>query len=209
MPMPACHQGQGVIMGLLVDGKWQDQWYDTASTGGRFIRSDAQFRNWITADGRPGPSGTGGFRAEPGRYHLYVSLACPWANRVLILRALKGLEQMISVSVVNPYMGENGWTFEAAPGVIADPVGQARFLYKVYQRAQPAYSGRVTVPVLWDLERNTIVNNESSEIIRMLNSAFDGIGAKPGDYTPVESLAEIDTVNARVYEAINNGVYKV
>ncbi|HEY9572195.1 MAG TPA: glutathione S-transferase family protein [Pusillimonas sp.] len=196
-------------MGLLVDGKWHDQWYDTASTGGRFVRSDAQFRNWITPDGSAGPSGGSGFRAEPGRYHLYVSLACPWANRTLILRALKGLEQMISVSVVNPYMGENGWTFEPGPGVIADPVGQAQYLYQVYQRAQPDYSGRVTVPVLWDLERNTIVGNESSEIIRMLNSAFDGICSREGDYAPEQLLPQIDVVNAEIYDAVNNGVYKV
>lgn len=196
-------------MGLLVDGKWHDQWYDTQSTGGRFVRTDAQFRNWITPDGSAGPSGTGGFRAEPGRYHLYVSLACPWANRVLILRALKGLEQMISVSVVNPYMGEHGWTFGPGPGVVADPVGQANYLYEVYLRAQPDYSGRVTVPVLWDLERKTIVSNESSEIIRMLNSAFDGICASEGDYAPEELLPQIDSINAEVYDAINNGVYKV
>lgn len=195
-------------MGLLIDGKWHDQWYDTAETGGRFVRSDAQFRNWVTADGSPGPSGEGGFKAEAGRYHLYVSLACPWANRTLILRALKGLEDMISVSVVNPYMGQNGWTFEPGPGVVADPVGQAQYLYEVYLRAQPDYSGRVTVPLLWDLERNTIVNNESAEIIRMFNSAFDGVGAIAGDYAPAELLAEIDAVNAHVYETINNGVYK-
>ncbi len=196
-------------MGLLIDGKWHEQWYDTASTGGRFVRNDAQFRNWITPDGSAGPSGTGGFRAQPGRYHLYVSLACPWANRVLILRALKGLEHMISVSVVNPYMGKHGWTFEPAPGVVADPVGQARYLYEVYLRAQPQYSGRVTVPVLWDLERNTIVSNESAEIIRMLNSAFDGICASGGDYAPVELLPQIDAINAEIYDAVNNGVYKV
>ncbi|MGB3836686.1 glutathione S-transferase family protein [Castellaniella sp.] len=196
-------------MGLLIDGKWHDQWYDTASTGGRFVRSDAQFRNWVTPDGSAGPTGTGGFRAEPGRYHLYVSLACPWAHRTLILRTLKGLQKMISVSVVNPYMGERGWTFEPAPGVVADPVGQAHYLYEVYQRARLDYSGRVTVPVLWDLHRNTIVSNESSEIIRMLNSAFDGICASEGDYAPAELLPQIDAINAEVYDAVNNGVYKV
>src|SRR5690606_21538139 len=154
-------------MGLLVDGKWHDQWYDTDSTGGRFIRSDAQFRHWVTADGSPGPSGEGGFKAEAGRYHLYVSLACPWANRTLIFRALKGLEKLISISVVHPHMGENGWTFQPGPGVIADPVGEADFLYQVYVRAQPGYSGRVTVPILWDLKRNTIVSHESAAIIRL------------------------------------------
>lgn len=195
-------------MGLLIDGKWHDQWYDTASTGGRFVRSDSIFRNWVTADGSAGPSGESGFKAEAGRYHLYVSLACPWAHRTLILRALKGLEEMISVSVVHPYMGENGWTFAAGPGVVADPVGQAQYLYQVYLRADPNYSGRVTVPVLWDLERNTIVSNESAEILRMLNSAFDGLGAREGDYSPADLLPQIDTINAKVYEAINNGVYK-
>ena len=195
-------------MGLLVDGRWHDQWYDTSKTGGRFVRSDAQFRNWITPDGSAGPSGENGFKAEAGRYHLYVSLACPWANRTLILRAVKGLKDMISVSVVNPYMAENGWTFESGPGVIADPVGQADYMYEVYLRADPNYSGRVTVPVLWDLQRNTIVSNESSEIIRMLNSAFDGIGAKDGNYSPVDLLPEIDAINAFTYDAINNGVYK-
>lgn len=195
-------------MGLLVDGRWHDQWYDTSKTGGRFVRSDTQFRNWITANGSAGPSGESGFKAEAGRYHLYVSLACPWANRTLILRAVKGLEDIISVSVVNPHMAENGWTFESGPGVIADPVGQADYLYEVYLRADPDYSGRVTVPVLWDLQRNTIVSNESSEIIRMLNSAFNGIGAKDRDYSPVNLLPEIDAINAFTYDAINNGVYK-
>ena len=195
-------------MGLLVDGKWVDRWYDTSATGGNFVRSDAQFRNWVTPDGRPGPSGEGGFAAAAGRYHLYVSLACPWAHRTLIFRALKGLAAMIGVSVVNPYMAENGWTFAPAPGVVADPVGQAGYLYEVYLRARPDYSGRVTVPVLWDRQRNTIVSNESSEIIRMFNSAFDGIGALPGDYAPAALLPQIDEINARVYDTINNGVYK-
>jgi putative glutathione S-transferase len=195
-------------MGLLVKGEWVDQWYDTQSTGGNFVRTDAQFRNWITPDGRPGPSGEGGFAAEPGRYHLYVSLACPWAHRTLIFRALKGLEDMISVSVVNPYMAEHGWTFEPADGVVADPVMDARYLHELYARAQPGYSGRVTVPVLWDLRQGAIVNNESSEIIRMLNSAFDGVGAQPGDYAPTALLPRIDAVNALVYDTVNNGVYK-
>ncbi len=194
-------------MGLLVDGTWHDQWYDTSSTGGRFVRGDSQFRNWVRPDGSAGPTGEGGFKAEAGRYHLYVSLACPWANRTLILRSLKGLEDMIGVSVVNPYMRENGWTFAPGPGVIPDP-GNADYMYQVYLRADPNYSGRVTVPVLWDLERNTIVNNESADIIRMLNSAFDGIGAKDGDYAPADLLPEIDEINAFTYDAVNNGVYK-
>ena len=194
-------------MGLLIDGRWVDQWYDTSATGGRFVRSDAQFRGAITPDGGPGPDGREGFRAEAGRYRLYVSLACPWAHRTLILRALKGLERMIPVSVVNPYMGEEGWTFEPGDGVAPDPQG-ARRLYEVYLRAEPGYSGRVTVPVLWDEERRTIVNNESAEIVRILNSAFDGIGARPGDYAPAALRPGIDAINTRVYEAINNGVYK-
>lgn len=195
-------------MGLLVDGHWHDQWYDTFSTGGSFVRSDAQFRNWVTPDGTAGPSGGDGFKAEAGRYHLYVSLACPWANRTLILRALKGLEGAIGLSVVNPLMAENGWTFAPGPGVIADPVAQAKFMYEVYLRADPQYSGRVTVPVLWDLKRNTIVSNESAEIIRMLNSAFDDIVTKTGDFAPADLLPEIDAINAFTYDAINNGVYK-
>jgi putative glutathione S-transferase len=195
-------------MGLLVKGEWMDQWYDTSETGGHFVRSDTQFRNWITADGRAGPSGEGGFAAQAGRYHLYVALACPWAHRALIFRALKGLQDIISVSIVNPYMAENGWTFEPAEGVVPDPVQNARYLYEVYRRAQPAYSGRVTVPLLWDLQQGRIVNNESAEIIRMFNSAFDGIGASAGDYAPAERLPQIDAVNARVYDTINNGVYK-
>ncbi|WP_319529779.1 glutathione S-transferase family protein [uncultured Cohaesibacter sp.] len=195
-------------MGLLVDGKWHDQWYDTKSTGGRFVRKDSAFRNWITADGSAGPTGEAGFKAEAGRYHLYVSLACPWAHRTLIFRALKGLEDMISVSVVNPYMAENGWTFEPAEGVISDPLFGADYLYQIYTKADPTYSGRVTVPVLWDKKTGTIVSNESAEIIRMFNSAFDGIGAKPGDYYPEAEREEIDAINARVYDTVNNGVYK-
>lgn len=195
-------------MGFLADGLWHNEWYDTASTGGSFVRNDAQFRNWITHDGTAGPTGDDGFMAEAGRYHLYVSLACPWANRTLILRALKGLEDAISLSVVNPDMGENGWTFAPGPGVIADPVGHAKYMYEVYLRAKPDYSGRVTVPVLWDKKRDTIVSNESADIIRMLNAAFDGIATKDGDYAPAALLAEIDTINAFTYDAINNGVYK-
>ncbi|MFO0875758.1 MAG: glutathione S-transferase family protein [Gemmataceae bacterium] len=195
-------------MGLLIDGKWQDQWYDTAKSGGRFVRSDAQFRNWVTADGSPGPSGEGGFKAEPGRYHLYVSLACPWAHRTLIFRKLKGLEEAISVSVVHWLMAEEGWTFAPGEDATGDTLHGSRCLHEIYTRAEPRYSGRVTVPVLWDKERQTIVSNESSEIIRMLNSAFDGLGARPGDYYPELLRAEIDALNARIYPAINNGVYR-
>ena len=195
-------------MGLLVDGVWQDRWYDTKSTGGRFVRKSAAFRNWITPDGSPGPTGTGGFRAEAGRYHLYVSLACPWAHRTLIMRKLKSLEEMIGLSVVHWRMLENGWTFEEGPGVIPDPFHAAQYLYQVYTAAEPAYTGRVTVPVLWDKTTATIVSNESAEIIRMFNSAFDGIGAKPGDYYPQALRPEIDALNARIYDTVNNGVYK-
>lgn len=195
-------------MGLLVDGHWIDQWYDTASSGGHFVRSEAQFRNWITEDGRPGPTGAGGFAAEPGRYHLYVSLACPWAHRTLIFRALKGLEKFITVSVVNPYMGSHGWSFEPGEGVIGDPLFQSQYLYQIYQRAQPDYSGRVTVPVLWDKVRNTLVSNESADIIRMLNSAFDKLGAGAGDFYPEHLRDEINATNALIYARINNGVYK-
>ncbi|NEO82871.1 MAG: glutathione S-transferase family protein [Spirulina sp. SIO3F2] len=195
-------------MGLLVDGVWQDQWYDTQKTGGRFVRKASQFRNWITPDGSPGPTGTGGFKAETGRYHLYVSLACPWAHRTLIFRALKGLTDMISLSVVHWFMGDRGWTFEPGDGVIADPIFKAQVLHEIYTHAQPNYTGRVTVPILWDKQTQTIVNNESAEIIRMFNSAFDSLGAQPGDYYPAELRAEIDALNDRVYSTINNGVYK-
>ena len=195
-------------MGLLVDGQWVDQWYDTKKTGGRFVRTQAQFRNWITADGSAGPTGQAGYKAEASRYHLYVSLACPWASRTLMIRTLKGLEDMISISVVHPLMLEHGWTFEEGEGVIGDPIFKARYLHEVYTAVKPDYTGRVTVPVLFDKKTKTIVNNESSEIIRMLNTAFDGLGAKPGNYVPDQWLEEIDTVNDFVYHRINNGVYK-
>ena len=195
-------------MGLLVDGQWVDQWYDTKKTGGRFVRTQAQFRNWITADGSAGPTGQAGFKAEANRYHLYVSLACPWASRTLMIRTLKGLEDMISISVVHPLMLEHGWTFEEGEGVIGDPIFKARYLHEIYTAVKPDYTGRVTVPVLFDKKTKTIVNNESSEIIRMLNTAFDGLGAKPGNYVPDQWLEEIDTVNDFVYHRINNGVYK-
>ena len=195
-------------MGLLVDGQWQDKWYDTKASEGRFEREDAGFRNWVTADGSAGPSGIGGFKAEPNRYHLYVSLACPWAHRTTIYRKLKGLEDMISLSVVHPFMGDKGWTFAEGAGVIADPIVKADYLYEVYIAAKPDYTGRVTVPILWDKETNTIVSNESSEIIRMFNSAFDEVGATAVNFLPTELLAEIDTVNEFVYSAVNNGVYK-
>jgi glutathionyl-hydroquinone reductase len=195
-------------MGLLLDGSWVDRLPDDGSSDGRFKRQDSAIRNWITPDGTPGPTGDGGFRAEPSRYHLYVSLACPWAHRTLIFRVLKRLEKAISVSVVHWFMGEQGWSFEDGPGVIADPVGSARYLHEVYVRSDPAYTGRVTVPVLWDKQRDTIVSNESAEIIRMLNSAFDAAGAVPGDFYPAELREVIDPFNARIYATVNNGVYK-
>lgn len=195
-------------MGLLQNGKWVDQWYDTASTGGRFVRNASQFRNWITQDGSAGPSGIGGFQAEKDRYHLYVSHACPWAHRTMIFRILKGLEEMISYSVVHWLMLDEGWTFETGEGVIADPLHNATRLHQIYTTADPLYSGRVTVPVLWDKKQNTIVSNESAEIIRMFNSAFDGLGAKTGDYYPENRREEIDAINDRIYNTLNNGVYK-
>ena len=198
-------------MGLLVKGKWRDEWYDTESTGGEFVRQDSAFRNWVTADGSPGPGGEGGFAAEPGRYHLYVSLACPWAHRTLIFRALQGLEDVISVSTVHPHMLENGWEFracEAGSFTAGDPLFGNDYLSEVYLRAKSDYTGRVTVPVLWDKQRNTIVSNESADIIRMLNSAFAAHAASDADYYPAQLRAEIDEVNARVYEQVNNGVYR-
>ena len=195
-------------MGLLQEGKWVDQWYDTKSTNGRFVRKAPQFRNWVTADGAAGPSGKGDFKAEPGRYHLYVSLACPWAHRTLIVRALKGLEKMISVSVVHWYMAENGWTFDVGDGVVPDTVNGAQFLHQVYTKAKPDYSGRVTVPVLWDKQTKTIVSNESPEIIRMFNAAFDEVGAVQGDYYPEHLRSEIEALNDRIYTTVNNGVYR-
>ncbi|RYE09062.1 MAG: glutathione S-transferase family protein [Hyphomicrobiales bacterium] len=195
-------------MGQLVDGTWSSEWYDTKKTGGKFVRGDAVFRNWITSDGSPGPSGEGGFAAEAGRYHLYVSYACPWAHRTLIFRALKGLEDIITVSVVSPKMAdETGWTFKSE-GATGDSLYGADHLYQIYQRARPDYTGRVTVPVLWDKQRQTIVNNESSEIIRMLNSAFDGLTANEDDYYPEALRPGIDALNQRIYDTVNNGVYK-
>src|SRR5690554_25609 len=197
-------------MGLLVDGKWQDKWYDTSKTGGKFEREAARFRNWVTADGSPGPDGEGGFKAESGRYHLYVSLACPWAHRTLIFRKLKGLEKHISVSVVHPDMVENGWEFRPDDSAHKDDLHDFRFMHQVYTKAAPDYSGRVMVPALWDKHQNTIASNESAEIIRMFNSAFDGLeGVNTDlDFYPEALRADIDAVNERVYDTVNNGVYK-
>lgn len=195
-------------MGVFIEGVWQDQWYDTGKSGGRFEREPTRFRNWVTADGAPGPSGVGGSRAQPGRYHLYVSLACPWAHRTLIFRKLKKLEDIISVSVVSPLMGRVGWTFDVSEGSTGDAVNDARTLGEIYLLADQKYSGRVTVPVLWDKERKTIVSNESSEIIRMMNSAFDAVTAVRTDFYPPALRGQIDAMNGLVYPNINNGVYR-
>lgn len=196
-------------MGQLVEGEWSSEWYDTKKTGGAFKRDTSRFRNWVTADGSAGPSGEGGFKAEAGRYHLYVSLACPWAHRTLIFRALKGLDNMIDVSVVHPDMLDDGWTFATGfDGATGDKLHGAKFMRDVYTRADPKISGRVTVPVLWDKHRETIVSNESAEIIRMFNSAFNELTGNTDDYYPEDLRTEIDAVNDRVYDAVNNGVYK-
>lgn len=196
-------------MGLLVDGVWQDQWYDTKSSGGKFERSAAKFRNWITADGAAGPSGDAGFKAETGRYHLYVSYACPWAHRALVFRALKGLEDHISVSVVHPDMLGEGWTFDTDfDGATGDTLFDLPFARDIYTKADPKFSGRVTVPILWDKTQGTIVSNESSEIIRMFNSAFDAITGNTDDYWPQPLRAQIEEVNNRIYDTVNNGVYQ-
>ena len=195
-------------MGRLIDGVWHDQWYDTKATGGRFERSESQFRDWITADG------ASGFKAEAGRYHLYVALSCPWAHRTVIMRALKGLEDAIGLSVVDTLMMEEGWVFSEAPGCIPDTANGFSRLHEVYTKADPGYTGRVTVPALWDKERQTIVNNESSEIIRMFNSEFAAVGATSAtgacaeDYYPADLRAAIDAVNETVYDTVKNGVYK-
>lgn len=195
-------------MGLLVDGVWHDKWYDTKSNGGRFERDKSRFRNWVTADGSAGPTGTAGFKAESGRYHLYIANACPWAHRTMVMRHLKGLEDMISVSVVSPIMLDEGWTFNQDEGSTGDTVLGKRVMHEIYTHAQSDYSGRVTVPVLFDTVQNTIVSNESADIIRMLGTAFDTIGAKPGDYYPDALKSEIDSVNERIYNTVNNGVYR-
>ncbi len=196
-------------MGLLVDGEWRDKWYDTESTGGKFERSTSKFRNWVTADGSAGPSGKSGFQSQSGRYHLYVSYACPWAHRALIFRALKDLTDHISVSVVHPDMMEDGWTFATDfEGATGDTLFGSNFLRDIYIKADPNFTGRVTVPVLWDKAQNTIVSNESAEIIRMFNSAFNEITGNTDDYWPTDLREQIADINERVYETVNNGVYK-
>ena len=196
-------------MGLLIDGEWRDDWYDTKKTGGHFERFRSIFRNWVTRDGGPGPGGEGGFKAEPGRYHLYVSYSCPWAHRTLIWRKLKGLEDAVSLSIADSAKNGEGWTFRAGEDLIPDAVNGATYLHQVYTKAVPDYSGRVTVPTLWDKERQTIVNNESSEIVRMFDAAFDEVGATGPELYAPELEQEIDDLNARIYETVNNGVYRV
>lgn len=188
-------------MGLIQDGKWVDQWYDTSDSGGEFRRQDSRFRSWLTADGQPGPQGEKGFKAEKGRYHLYVSLACPWAHRTLIFRQLKNLQDYIDVTVVDPIMLENGWE-------VTDPLYGFQYAYQLYMRADSQYEGRVTVPVLWDKQTQTIVSNESSEIIRMFNSAFNHLTGNTDDYYPEGLRESIDLINERIYDCINNGVYR-
>ncbi|WP_299491785.1 glutathione S-transferase family protein [uncultured Shewanella sp.] len=214
-------------MGLLIEGEWHTDWYDTESNKGQFKRAESGFRHWVTADGRAGPSGKPGFKAEAGRYHLYVSLACPWAHRTLIYRSLKGLDRMISVSVVHAHMGEHGWRFGTINEGRAvndlhmslfhsldehmasqDDVNGKQYLHQVYTQSVPDFTGRVTVPILWDKKTHQIVSNESSEIIRMFNSAFDEIGAIEGDFCPNAKLAQIDDMNNVIYPSINNGVYR-
>ena len=195
-------------MGMLIDGTWKQGTAGSAGADGHFAREEATFRRWVTADGQPGPEGQPGVAAAPDRFRLYVSLACPWAHRTLIMRALKGLESMIPVSVVHWYMGDQGWSFEPGEGVVADPEHGARYLHELYAAARPGMTGKVTVPVLWDRHEGCIVSNESADILRMFNDAFDGIGARTGDYHPAPLRGRIDAVNAEVYEAVNNGVYK-
>ncbi|TAA40391.1 glutathione S-transferase family protein [Corallincola spongiicola] len=205
-------------MGLLQDGRWVDQWYDTKQSDGKFVRDNSKFRHWVTEDGSAGSSGDAGFKAESGRYHLYVSLACPWAHRTLIFRALKGLKPHISVTIVEPHMLENGWEFyqpgsalfngHHIAGADQDTVNDKQFLYQIYQLADAKANGRVTVPVLWDKQRQTIVSNESAEIIRMFNSAFNNITGNQLDLYPEQLREAIDQTNAWIYDTINNGVYK-
>lgn len=196
-------------MGLLIDGVWSDAWYDTKASQGKFVRDIARFRNWVTKDGTAGPSGEAGFAAEAGRYHLYVSYACPWAHRTLMMRSLKGLEDYISISVVHPYMVEDGWTFATDfNGATGDTLMGKSFMRDVYIESYDKVSGRVTVPVLWDKKQHCIVSNESSEIIRMFNSAFDHLTGNTRDFWPEAMRDEIEQVNELVYHNVNNGVYK-
>ncbi|MDR7193201.1 glutathione S-transferase family protein [Luteimonas terrae] len=195
-------------MGMLIEGRWESDDDKLVGEDGTLQRPESAFRNWITPDGAPGPTGEGGFAAEPGRYHLYVARACPWAHRATLFRELKGLQTMIGLSITHWLMADDGWTFANGPGVIPDPLHGAETVWQLYVRADPRYTGRVTVPVLWDTQRETIVSNESADIIRMFNSAFDGVGATSGDFAPAALIDEIDALNDRIYDGLNNGVYK-
>ncbi|WP_337245559.1 glutathione S-transferase family protein [Luteimonas sp. gir] len=195
-------------MGMLIEGRWHRDDDGLVDGDGRLARPQTQFRNWITVDGRAGPTGEGGFAAQPGRYHLYVARACPWAHRTTLFRELKGLQGMIGLSVTHWLMADDGWTFAQGPGVVPDRVNGVDTVWQLYTAADPRYTGRVSVPVLWDTQRATIVSNESADIIRMFNSAFDEVGAAEGDYYPPDLREEIDAVNARIYDGLNNGVYK-
>jgi putative glutathione S-transferase len=195
---------------MLVDGKWQENFrpQQTANTKGAFVRPQSVFRNWITRDGSAGPSGEGGFEPEAGRYHIYVSLNCPWASRTLMVRKIKHLDDVISVSAVEPQTSPQGWRFGDYPGAGPDPLYGATYLHELYTRADPHYTGRVTVPLLWDKKRETVVSNESSEIIRMLNSAFGALADNSIDLYPKSLAEEIDEINDKVYPRLNNGVYR-
>ena len=195
---------------MLVDGKWTADWHPVQAKDekGGFVRQISGFRNWVTPDGSAGPAGEGGFKAEAGRYHLYAALICPWACRTLIGRALKGLEDVIGVSVVEPQLTKEGWAFGDYPGATRDAVNGATYMHEIYTKADPAYTGRATVPVLWDKQKNTIVNNESADILRMLSTGFGPLAANAIDLYPRATQREIDAFNARIYPALNNGVYR-
>jgi putative glutathione S-transferase len=195
---------------MLIEGKWSAEWqpFQATDAKGRFLRKDSTFRNWVTRDGAAGPTGESGFKAEAGRYHLYVALVCPWASRTLIGRQLKGLDEVISVSVVNPTLGEFGWSFDPFPGSHPDPLLGAKYVHELYTTADPLYSGRATVPVLWDKERWTIVNNESADILRMLGTGFSHLATRDCDLYPTDLKGEIDGFSERIYKLVNNGVYR-
>ena len=195
---------------MLVDGKWMENWQPVQKSDekGRFVRQVSSFRNWITTDGSPGPTGVGGFAAEAGRYRLYVALVCPWASRALIARKLKGLDALIPVTVVNPTLTSQGWQFGDYPGADEDPLFGARYIHEIYTRADPCFTGRATVPVLWDMKQNVMVNNESADILRMLDTAFEHLAPSKLRLYPEDLAAEIDALNPRIYDQLNNGVYK-
>ncbi|MEQ8701981.1 MAG: glutathione S-transferase C-terminal domain-containing protein, partial [Bauldia litoralis] len=196
-------------MGIMVDGVWHTDEAPLADDKtGRFIRKESAFRNWVTADGSPGPSGEGGFEAEPGRYHLYISISCPWAHRTRLVRAIKRLEDLVGISIATPRRTDQGWTYDNSTEAYGDPLYGIEALHTLYSRADPGYSGRVTVPTLWDTQRETIVNNESSEIIRMFNDAFAAHAPASPDLYPADLRDEIEAVNERTYEGLNNGVYR-